>query len=159
MNRATRRVYLLLGILPPCILGIITGIANRSRIAHIIRTIHRPPLTLPIFWIVVFWLALYVLLGYATSLILQARIYSEERINALVVAGGQLVMNSLYVFVFFNLHIWGLGFLIQVMFLGLVGINGILYYRIHRLAGLLLIPYFLFGFYTCYLTIVTIFFN
>lgn len=159
MNRINERIFLILSLAPPCILGILTGLANRSKIVGVLKELKRPPLTMPIFFIVIFWMGLYVLLGLATVFIFQSRLYQEEKLNALIVSYGQLVMHSIWILVFFRLRFYGLAFLIQVLFVCLVAINALLFYRIDKRAGLMLIPYFLFAFYHTYLNLVCIFIN
>mgnify|MGYP002531256057 CR=1 FL=1 len=159
MHRVNERAYLLIGVIPPCVLGLLTGFINRGKITAVVKEINKPPLTAPTFVIILIWIALYVILGLATVLILESRVYSKEKLNALVVSYGQLLLHSVWVLVFFRLGFFGLAFLIHVLFLCLICINGILFYQIDKRAGYMIVPYFVFAFYHTYLNLLCIFIN
>lgn len=151
------RLYICLGV--PNLLGLITGIANFSRIHNLLKTLHKPPLTLPTFLLVLGWIALYTAIGYATFLVWNTRAFREEKQKALLLCVGQLLLHSLWVTCFFKYHWFFFGFLLHAAFLALVFGNTMLYRQLHKLAGTIMIIYLVFCAYFTYLNFMVMFVN
>lgn len=88
------------------------------------------------------WTLLYIMMGIAFYLIWQQG-YSVKLRLAFAVYALQLILNLLWSLFFFGLHSPLLGFADIVILWIVVLINIILFYRLRRAAGLLLIPYIL----------------
>ncbi|MFZ0390351.1 MAG: TspO/MBR family protein [Calditrichia bacterium] len=86
------------------------------------------------------WTFLYILIGISGFLAWENRGSSK---TAFWVFGLQLLLNGLWSYVFFGLHlIWG-AFLVIILLLISIIVNGLLFYRIKKSAGYLFIPYLL----------------
>ena len=133
--------------------------ANFSPIYNLMKTIHKPPLTLPTFLSVLAWIALYTALGYATFLIWNTRAFKDDKFKAFVLCAGQLLVHSLWVTCFFKYHWFFLGFLIHAAFLALVFGTMMLYRQLQKQAGTIMIIYFGFCAYFTYLNFIAIFIN
>lgn len=143
----------------PVLFGILTGIFNVTDIIRVCKKIHRPPLTAPALLMVVVWLAIYIAIGLATYLVLDSHIYKEEKLLALGVCAGQLLLHTFWIMVFFNTSLWLLSAFLHLLYLALVLLNTLLYYKIDNRSGLLLVPCAVVSIYYTYLSIVIIFLN
>lgn len=65
----------------------------------------------------------------------------RQRRPAFAVYGLQLAANAAWSWLFFGLHLTWLGLADILVLLGLIVTNGVLFWRIDKLAGLLLLPY------------------
>jgi translocator protein len=94
----------------------------------------------PGFVFAIVWPALYAMLGIALAMIL-AEPASPERRNALIVFFAQLALNFAWPSLFFAAHDIGLAKYVIMVMAVLAGIAAGKFWRIHRVAGMLLIPY------------------
>jgi benzodiazapine receptor len=87
------------------------------------------------------WVALYLLMGVAAYLTYKEGFNKKEVRSALSVFACQLCLNAAWSIVFFGLHsiAGGLAFIILLWLA--IALNLILFYRISRTAGLLMVPY------------------
>ncbi|PIS04552.1 MAG: TspO protein [Candidatus Buchananbacteria bacterium CG10_big_fil_rev_8_21_14_0_10_42_9] len=90
------------------------------------------------------WITLYILMGIAMYLI-WVMPKSKTRDTALAIYLAQLVLNSLWSIVFFGWQSIGLAFGVIVILLVLVLIITIKFHQLKKIAGYLLVPYFLWG--------------
>ncbi len=89
------------------------------------------------------WIFLYILMGFAAFLVWRKGRHQKQTWNALILFGIQLVLNALWSFLFFGLRSPLIG-LIEISILSVVILLTIQsFLPISRVAGLLLIPYFL----------------
>jgi len=86
------------------------------------------------------WSLLYLLMGVAAWLVWRQR-PSQSVDGALGLFIMQLVANALWSWLFFGWHQGALAFADVLLLLALVAITAAAFWRIHRLAGLLLLPY------------------
>lgn len=159
MQICSKQLRLYLCLILPNVLGLITAIANFSAIHSLVKSIVRPPFTLPTFLMVLAWIILYVVVGYASFLVINTRVFKDEKIKALLLCIGQLLMHSLWVTCFFKYHWYFLCFLLHVGYLALTFGNMMLYRQLNKLAGNLMIAYFAFCAYFTYLNFIVIFIN
>jgi translocator protein len=89
------------------------------------------------------WTVLYILMGYAIWRILTLPAETQNKRIALILFYAQLVLNALWSFAFFGMHSSLLGLVVIVPLLGLILATLLCFWRLDRIAGLLLIPYFL----------------
>lgn len=88
------------------------------------------------------WITLYTLMGIAAFFVWKKR--GELRAKkALYFYGAQLLLNSLWLVIFFGLKNPPLAFLEIISLWLLIAITAVRFYKIERAAGLLFIPYFL----------------
>ncbi len=102
--------------------------------------INRPPLSPPSWLFPVAWSILYVLMGIAAAKIWCSN--GKTLDSALIFYGFQLVFNFCWPIIFFNFRAFGFAFFWLVAMLVLVGITTIKFYRINKVSGWLMLPYF-----------------
>lgn len=88
------------------------------------------------------WSILYVLLGLALAIVINAR-GSSARGPALIVFALQMVLNFAWTPVFFGMHQVVTALILIAALLVLVALTILLFWRVRKLAGALLIPYIL----------------
>lgn len=102
--------------------------------------LNQPPLSPPAWLFPVVWTALFLLMGIASYLVLTAGQPYRAR-TALTVYGIQLVFNFFWSLLFFNLQAYWAAFVWLLALWGLILLNTLLFYRLKKQAGFLLIPY------------------
>lgn len=88
------------------------------------------------------WSTLYVLMGIAAWLVWRKEGFAAVR-TALLLYLVQLVVNSLWSWLFFGWHLGGLALIDVIVLWGLIAVTLVLFWRVSRLDGLLLVPYLL----------------
>lgn len=86
------------------------------------------------------WSILYILMGLALAIVINAR-GSRKRVPALIVFGIQLMLNLAWTPVFFGMHRIVPALVIIGSLVVLVAITIALFWQVRRTAGLLLLPY------------------
>jgi tryptophan-rich sensory protein len=97
------------------------------------------------------WTVLYICLGLALALILHAR-GARGRGIAIGIFLAQLALNYAWSPIFFAAHEVGLAFIVIVVMIVLAALAALLYARIRRAAGLLMVPYLAWLFFAAFLT-------
>ena len=106
----------------------------------IYSAINRPPLSPPSWIFPIVWTVLFVLMGIAATLVWCSN--GKKIDSALIFYGFQLVFNFCWSLIFFNFRAY-LGALIWlILLLILIGITMVKFYKIKKLAGWLMAPYF-----------------
>ena len=112
------------------------------------------PLLSPPGWVFpVVWTALYLLMGYASWLVLTSEASEPRLRRALTVYGAQLLLNLLWPLLFFRLGWYGFAFVWLLLLLLAVLLCLVLFRYIVKRAGDLLIPYLLWLFFAAYLNL------
>ena len=106
----------------------------------IYSAINRPKLSPPPELFPIVWTVLFVLMGIASAIIWCSN--GREIDSALLFYGAQLVFNFCWTLIFFNFRAYLAAFIWLSILLVLIGITAVKFYRIKKLAGLLLLPYF-----------------
>ena len=106
----------------------------------IYSAINRPKLSPPPELFPIVWTVLFVLMGIAAAIIWCSN--GREIDSALLFYGAQLVFNFCWTLIFFNFRAYLAAFIWLSILLVLIGITAVKFYRIKKLAGLLLLPYF-----------------
>jgi tryptophan-rich sensory protein len=108
-------------------------------IAAVYRRLDKPFFAPPVWLFPVAWGILYLMMGVACYMVYESR--SPLRKKALTAYGIQLVLNSLWTFIFFKLEM----FLFALIWLGLItagaAVSAFYFYKVKKLAGYLLVPY------------------
>lgn len=106
----------------------------------IYSVINRPPLSPPSEVFPIVWTVLFVLMGIAAAIIWCSN--GKQLDSALLFYGFQLVFNFCWSIIFFNFRAFFASFIWLLILLVLIGITAVRFFRINKLAGWLLIPYF-----------------
>ena len=97
------------------------------------------------------WTLLYICLGLALALVLHAR-GARGRGLAVGIFLAQLVLNYAWSPIFFAAHQVGLAMVVIVLMIVLAAIAALLFARIRKAAGLLMVPYLAWLFFAAFLT-------
>lgn len=133
----------------PLAVGGISGFLTRESFKNF-AILNKPPFSPPGWLFPVVWTILYVLMGIASYLVLSAEKPFRVR-TALTVYGVQLAFNFLWSIIFFNFELYLFAFVWLVLLWILILITTVLFYRISKPAGYLLIPYLLWVTFAGYL--------
>jgi tryptophan-rich sensory protein len=133
------------------LLGTISGRAANSGYGNgWFDALAKPDLMPPGWMFGVAWTLLYICLGLALALILHAR-GARGRGLAVGIFIAQLVLNFAWSPIFFAAHEVGLAFIVIVLMIVLSAIAALLFARIRRAAGLLMVPYLAWLFFAAFL--------
>lgn len=132
---------LVMAILIPLIIGFIGAIATFNAIPTFFAALNKPIWTPPNWAFGPIWTILYILIGIALFLVWRNGFQRQDVKIAMGVFGVQIALNLLWSLIFFGAHSI-LGGLIEIIFLWIaILINIILFYKISKVAGILLLPY------------------
>ena len=134
-------VKLVISILIPLIAGFIGSFATVDGITNFFNVLIKPAWTPPAWAFAPIWTTLFILMGIALFLVWRKGFERRDVKIAMGIFGVQLILNILWSVIFFGLRSIT-GGLIEIIFLWIaILINIILFYRISKAAGILLIPY------------------
>ena len=123
--------------------GVIGSIFTRPAICTSYATLRKPSFTPPDWVFAPVWILLYSLLGIAAYLVWRKGLGEKQIRRAMILFGGQLILNALWSWVFFGLRSPLAGF-VEISILSVVIIFTIQsFFKVSKTAGALLIPYFL----------------
>lgn len=111
--------------------------------------LNRPELSPPGYIFPIVWSILFVLMGISAALIWCSN--GMQLDCALLFYGAQLVFNFCWTLIFFNFRAFLAAFIWLIILLVLIGITTVKFYKINSLAGLLMLPYFLWVCFAGYL--------
>lgn len=120
------------------------------------KTLDKPALSPPGWLFPVVWTILYILMGIASYIVLEADALKK---SALTFYGIQLVFNFFWPIIFFNLECYLFAFIWLVLLWIFIFITLIMFYKISKPAGYLLIPYLLWVTFAGYLNLFIYFLN
>ena len=104
-------------------------------------SLHKPAFTPPNWLFAPVWITLFALIGVSLYLVLERRKDSGTFVPAISVFVVQMFLNVLWSVLFFGLHSPLLGLVCIVALLAAIAANAVLFFRISRLSGALLLPY------------------
>ncbi len=134
-------VALVVAVGAPLAVGGISSIATISAIPTWYRGLSKPAWNPPDWVFGPAWTVLYILMGVAAWLVWRAGWGNSAVKVALVFFAVQLVFNGLWTVLFFGLRSPGAG-LVEIIILWLLIVaTMVLFFRVDRLAGVLLLPY------------------
>lgn len=110
-----------------------------------------PPLSPPAWVFPVVWTLLYILMGIASYLVRKEN--NIKRDFALKIYGVQLFFNLFWSYIFFSLENYLFAFVWLITLWVLIIITTVLFYRINKTAGCLMIPYILWVTFAAYLNL------
>ncbi len=89
------------------------------------------------------WTGLYLLIGISAYLVWQKRNTIKQLPRTIAIYLIQLILNLMWSFIFFYTHQIGAALIEIIFLLFIIIVNAIMFYKIHKIAGLLFIPYIL----------------
>ena len=131
--------------------GGLSGFLSRNGMKEY-ASLKRPPLSPPGAVFPVVWTILYILMGIASYLVLTSAKPNRSR-SALLVYGVQLFFNFFWPILFFSLKLYLSAFFWLVLLWLLILVTTVLFYKIAKPAGLLLVPYLLWVAFAGYLNL------
>ena len=135
-------------IIIPLAVGSLSGYISASAMDSF-RMLNKPPLSPPAWLFPVVWTLLYILMGIASYIIWQSK--GRGRDFALRVYALQLFFNLFWSYIFFGMQNYLFAFIWLLILWVLVIVTTVLFYRIEKTAGYLLIPYVLWVTFAAYL--------
>lgn len=132
----------------PLMAGVIGSIFTSESVSTWYQTIEKPSFSPPNWLFGPVWTTLYVLMGISLFLVCRATSTTtfikdrrSRKISAFFAFGSQLILNMLWSFVFFGLRSPQFAFAEIVILLISIVVTIVLFYRISKLAAVLMIPY------------------
>lgn len=147
--RVEGKIYfipLLINIIIPVVGGALVGYINKNSF-EFYSTLEKPFFSPPAIVFPIVWTILYILMGIAAY-----RFFMKNKIKGLNSDGYfyyimQLLFNFAWSFIFFTFRLYGISFLWLVVILIIVIITTIKFFKVDKLAGILMIPYILWLFF------------
>ncbi|MEJ7558445.1 MAG: TspO/MBR family protein [Pedobacter sp.] len=143
---------LLINILIPMSVGALGGFLTQESVNTWYLTINKPSFTPPNWAFPTVWTTLFLIIGIASYLVWQKRKHIEHLPRVVAIYAIQLLLNLLWSFFFFYSHQIDGAFYEILALLVMIVINGLVFYKIDKTAGLLFIPYFIWVSYAAVLT-------
>jgi len=147
MNKAFKFI---ISLLIPQLAGGLGSIFTASSVGDWYKTIEKGPLNPPSWVFGPVWTTLFLLIGLSLFLI-WTKSEGDKRKLALVVFGIQLFLNVLWSVLFFGSQNPGLALLEILVLWAAILMNLIVFYRLNKTAGWLLLPYLLWVSFAIYL--------
>jgi tryptophan-rich sensory protein len=123
--------------------SILGGLFSKDSLYDWYNELEKPEFTPPDWAFGVVWPVLYILMGISASIVWQQGIHRKEVKTAVIIFFVQLFLNLLWTPIFFGLHLIGLA-LVEITFLWCaIFLTIVAFWKVKRLAALLLIPYIL----------------
>ncbi len=151
MKKINWKLFLLCLAIPLAVGGLSAALTQNSM--EIFQTLNKPPLSPPGWLFPVVWTILFLLMGTASYLVLSSGKDSSVIRPALLVYGLQLLVNFFWSIFFFSQNAYLFSFIWLVLLWFLIVITTVLFYRISKPAGLLLLPYLLWVTFAGYLNL------
>ncbi len=143
---------LLICLAIPLGVGGLSALLTRSSMA-VYKVFEKPPLSPPGWLFPVVWTALYLLMGWASYLVLQSAAKTSEKKAALTLYGVQLALNFLWPLMFFRAQKLLAAFLVLMALWAAIYLTIRAFAKIKALSGDLLIPYLLWVSFAGYLNL------
>ncbi|HML06006.1 MAG TPA: TspO/MBR family protein [Methanobacterium sp.] len=145
-------IKLVISILIPLIAGFIGSIATFDGITNFFNVLNKPVWTPPSWAFAPIWTTLFILMGIALFLVWRKGFERRDVKIAMAIFGVQIILNILWSVIFFGLRSIT-GGLIEIIILWIaILVNIVVFYRISKAAGLLLVPYIIWVTIASYLT-------
>ncbi len=142
----------ILSLLIPLSIGFIGSMFTRESVQTWYKTINKPDFNPPNEVFGPVWTSLFILMGIAAYLVWKKRKVVSGYSWAASVYFFQLFLNLMWSYLFFYKHQIGLALIEICIFLIVIIINAILFYRIEKIAGWLFVPYIMWVSFASYLT-------
>ena len=133
----------LISILIPMIFGAVGGLLTNKSVKTWYPGIAKPSFNPPDWLFGPVWSVLFIIIGISSYLVWLKRAQIAHFSRTIAIYLIQLILNLAWSFLFFYNHLIGAALIEILALLGVIAINGIVFYKIDKTAGLLFIPYFL----------------
>jgi len=133
----------LVNILIPMTFGALGGLITIRSVTTWYPGIAKPSFNPPNWLFGPVWSTLFIIMGIAAYLVWTKRAEVAHFPRTVAVYFIQLILNLAWSFLFFYNHLIGAALIEIVALLAAIAINGLVFYKIDKTAGLLFIPYFL----------------
>jgi benzodiazapine receptor len=143
---------LVINLLIPMSVGALGGLLTQRSVNTWYPTLNKPSFTPPNWAFPTVWTTLFVIMGIASYLVWQKRKQVAHLPRVAAIYAMQLLLNLMWSFFFFYSHQIDGAFFEILVLLVIIVINGYVFYKIDKTAGLLFIPYFLWVSYATVLT-------
>jgi translocator protein len=143
MHKPARPTWLLFAVCvgAPLLVGFLGSLATRSAIPTWYAHLTEPPLTPPSWAFGVVWTVLYVMMGWASYLVVRQGVSRPRVRPAITFYVPQLVLNGVWSPVFFGLRAPWAALAVIVLLVPALWVTMVLFRRVSHAAGLLLVPY------------------
>lgn len=133
---------LIIAILLPITLGFVSTKLN-FKMVEMYNEFEKPFFFPPAALFPVMWVVLYVLIGIASYRIWMLRSEGGNAVKALTFYSVQLIINFAWPFVFFHFQLYGLAFFLILILLVFLIYTAIIFIKLDKFSGILMIPYIL----------------
>jgi len=123
--------------------GIIGSLFTRSSIPTWYSTLAKPSFAPPNWIFAPVWTTLYLMMGISAYLILSEGLYNPKVKKAVILFVVQLILNAIWSPLFFGLKSILLGLIVIMILWVFILLTILRFFRMSKIAGLLLIPYLL----------------
>lgn len=151
MNGKNKKNLLLCLLIPLAAGGLGALLAGDFSASY--QSMHKPLLSPPGWLFPVVWTALYLMMGYASYLVLASDASAPRKKRALTIYGVQLALNLLWPLFFFRLEWCAFSFIWLVLLFLTVLLTELLFRYIDKRAGDWLLPYLFWLFFAGYLNL------
>lgn len=143
MNPKTKSaVALVVAIVLPQLAGLLGAVATADSVSTwYVEELNKPAFTPPGFVFPIVWPLLYLFMGIASWQIWKSLEEHPLAGKALLLYGIQLLLNTLWSFLFFGLRMPGLAFAEILLLWVFIALTMIYFFKIRRSAGWLFVPY------------------
>ena len=142
---------LIINIAVPLGVGALSALISMGSM-NSFASLNKPPLSPPGWLFPVVWTILYTLMGIASYLVYTSSQPYRSK-TSLTVYGVQLFFNFFWSIIFFNLEMYLFAFIWLVILWLLILVTTVLFYRIEKSAGYLMIPYLIWVTFAGYLNL------
>ena len=139
-------------LLIPLSVGAVSGVVSGGGMDSFSEMV-KPPLSPPGWLFPIVWTILFILMGVASYFVASADVDPAQKRVALVFYGVQLFFNFFWSIIFFNLEWYLFAFIWLIVLWKLIFITTILFWRISKPAGYLMLPYLVWVTFAGYLNL------
>ena len=143
---------LIISLAIPLFVGILASLLTGNGM-DTFMTVTKPPLTPPGWLFPVVWTILYMLMGFASYLVLTSSGDTDKKSDAIKLYILQLIVNFFWPIIFFNKNAFWLSFFIILLLRILIALTIIAFNKVSKKAALLMLPYFIWVTFATYLTL------
>lgn len=150
------RAFIILTFLPIILASIVSAIVrNYTSLYNNLNT----PIKIPSIVFIIVWSILYLTMGYASYRIYMVRESGKNIGNSLFAYIVQLILNYLWVFIFFSFRLYGIAFCELIILISVVISTIVLFFKQDKIAAFLLIPYTVWLIFAVFLNFIIWMFN
>lgn len=149
---------LIINLAIPLAVGALSGFLTSSSMEHF-NSLNQPPLSPPDIVFPIVWTALFLMMGVASYLVMNSDADSDEKKSAITAYYINLFFNFFWSIIFFNLEMYLFAFVWLIILLAIIITMAVMFYRISKPAGLLMVPYIFWVTFAGYLNIAIYFLN